>query len=171
MKQRKPMARGKGFARKTYTAAPPAPPRRSERAGVAARISTAFTPVPKESVVRHEGYRRLVAALPCKHCGIWNYSQCAHGNLEKGGGIKTDDRFSFPLCTVHPSADGTLIRGCHERFDQGALFSKAARRLIEAAWAADTRRHIAAAGDWPKNLPLWEADTFNATPAGQGEAS
>lgn len=169
--KRSPMSRGKGFARKTYTPSPAAPLRRVERAGVAARISAAFTPFPKESVIRHKGYRRLVAALPCKHCGIWNYSQCAHGNLDKGSGIKTDDRYSFPLCTVHPGADGNLIPGCHERFDQGALFSKAARRLIESAWAGDTRRHIAASGDWPANLPLWEADTFNAMPDGQGETS
>jgi hypothetical protein len=35
------------------------------------------------------------------------------------------------------------------------MFSKAARRLIEPAWAADTRRRIQAMGAWPKDLPLW----------------
>ncbi|CAN7327425.1 hypothetical protein LJR084_001902 [Variovorax sp. LjRoot84] len=149
------MLRRSGFKRHLYVP-PPAPPlRRVERAGVAARIGEAFTTVPKESVIRHEGYRRLVAALPCKHCGIWQYSQCAHGNLGKGGVIKTDDRYSFPLCTVHPDSSGTYVQGCHEKFDQHALFSKAARRLIEPVWAADTRRQILAMHAWPKDLPLW----------------
>lgn len=114
-------------------------------------------PAPKEAAVRSEEYRRLVAALPCKHCGIHGYSQAAHPNTGKGGAIKTDDRECFPLCTVHPVAGG-FVQGCHERFDQGALYDKAARRLIEPAWGADTRRQIKAAGDWPKGLPEWDKE-------------
>lgn len=109
---------------------------------------------PKECAVESEAYRRLVAALPCKHCGVAGYSQAAHPNTGKGAGIKTDDRRCFPLCTVHPVA-GSYVQGCHERFDQGALYTKAVRREIEEAWGADTRRAIVAAGNWPKGLEQW----------------
>ena len=111
--------------------------------------------VPKDEPVRHEGYRRLVAAMPCKHCGIHGYSQAAHPNTGKGAGKKLiDDRLCFALCTVHPVAGG-YVTGCHERFDQGALYAKAARREIEPAWGADTRAAIVAAGLWPADLPAW----------------
>lgn len=117
---------------------------------------TSGVPVEKEDTVQHEGYRRLVARLPCKHCGIHGYSQAAHPNMGKATGKKLiDDRLCFPLCTVHP-AGAEFVRGCHERFDQDALYPKAIRREIEPAWGADTRRAIVAAGLWPKNLPLWE---------------
>lgn len=110
--------------------------------------------VPKAAPVRSEAYRRAVASLPCINCKVPGYSQCAHSNSGKGAGIKASDLDSFPLCTVHPGADGGLVQGCHERFDQGALFSKAVRRELEPAWAADTRRKIQAMGLWPKGLPV-----------------
>lgn len=137
-----------GFARKVYVRAPAAPLRRVERSGVIARITCPAAPVAKESPVKHEGYRRLVAAYPCKNCGIWGYSQAAHPNAGKGMGMKTDDRLCFPLCCDRPG-----VRGCHSAFDQGAAFSKEGRRLIEQAWGADTRRQITAAGEWPADLP------------------
>lgn len=112
-------------------------------------------PVPKENAVRSEEYRRLVAAMACKHCGIVGYSQAAHPNTNKGGALKTDDRLCFALCTVHPVGSG-FVRGCHEKFDQGALYDKATRRAIEPAWGADTRRYIIATGQWPKGLPMLE---------------
>ena len=152
------MLRRTGFARPVYNPAPPAPPTRATRTAVLASYGAAAQPIEKEEAVRSEAYRRLVALLPCKHCGIAGYSQCAHGNFGKGGALKTDDRYTFPLCTVHPDAAGDLIRGCHERFDQGGLFSKAVRREIEPVWAADTRRHITAAGMWPADLPLWSEE-------------
>ena len=126
-----------------------------ERSGVYSG-SGSGVPIPKENAVEHEGYRRLVAALPCKHCGIHGYSQCAHPNTGKAGGKKLiDDRLCFALCTVHPVAGG-FVAGCHERFDQGALYPKAVRREIEPAWGADTRAAIRAAGLWPADLPAWE---------------
>lgn len=111
---------------------------------------TSGKPVPKENAIEHEGYRRLVAMLPCKLCGIFALSQAAHPNTGKGQNIKTDDRECFPLC-----ADSPGRRGCHPQFDQGALFSKAVRRELEPVWGADTRRAIEAAGNWPKDLPKW----------------
>ena len=110
--------------------------------------------VHKAAPVRSEAYRRAVASLPCINCGVPGHSQCAHSNSGKGAGIKASDLDSFPLCTVHPGADGRLVQGCHENFDQGALFTKAVRRELEPAWAADTRRRIRAMGLWPKGLPV-----------------
>lgn len=110
--------------------------------------------VRKAAPVRNEAYRRAVASLPCINCGVPGYSQCAHSNSGKGAGIKASDLDSFPLCTVHPGADGRLVQGCHEKFDQGALFTKAVRRELEPVWAADTQRRIQAMGLWPKALPL-----------------
>ena len=111
----------------------------------------------KERVVVSEAYRRLVAGLPCKVCGIQGYSQAAHPNTNKGAGIKTDDRLCFALCCDRPG-----VQGCHPKFDQHALYSKAARRLIEPAWAADTQRQIIAAGNWPKNLQIYEPNKLFA---------
>lgn len=107
-----------------------------------------LAPAPKDEPVRHEGYRRLVALLPCKACGIAGYSQAAHPNTGKGTGTKTDDRLCFPLCCVRPG-----VEGCHVLFDTGRLLDKAARRAIEPAWACDTQRQITALGLWPKDLP------------------
>ena len=109
--------------------------------------------VAKAAPVRSEAYRRAVAGLRCIHCGLLGYSQCAHANTGKGASIKVSDLDSFPLCTVHPGPDGTLVQGCHERFDQGALFSKLVRRDLEPAWIADTQRKIFSMGLWPKKLP------------------
>ena len=116
--------------------------------------TTAAAPIPKAAPVRSEAYRRAVASLPCINCGVPGHSQCAHSNSGKGAGIKASDLDSFPLCTVHPGADGRLVQGCHENFDQGALFTKAVRRELEPVWAADTRRRIRAMGLWPKGLQM-----------------
>ena len=108
--------------------------------------------VEKSAPVRSEALRRAVASLPCINCKVPGYSQCAHSNSGKGAGIKASDLDSFPLCTVHPGADGGLVQGCHERFDQGALFTKAVRRTVEPAWAADTQRRLLAMGLVPTSL-------------------
>lgn len=141
------------FGRKTYERParvfPTAIPAEQRRGTYTS--SEVITPIAKMDVCRHEGYRRLVALLPCKLCGVDAYSQAAHPNTDKGTGIKTDDRMCFPLCCDRPG-----VRGCHPQFDQHALMTKAARRAIEPAWAADTRRQIIAMGLWPANLPVWE---------------
>lgn len=122
------------------------------RAAVMGLGSTAPAPIPKAAPVRSEAYRRAVASLPCINCKVPGYSQCAHSNSGKGAGIKASDLDSFPLCTVHPGADGGLVQGCHERFDQGALFSKAVRRELEPVWAADTMRKLWEMGLIPDSL-------------------
>lgn len=105
--------------------------------------------VPKDLPIRSKAYLRLVAQLPCLHCGIWGYSQAAHSSQGKGMALKACDLQTFPLCCDRPGQ-----RGCHSLFDQGALFGKEARRLIEPAWVADTQRRIHAMGDWPKKYPF-----------------
>ena len=97
--------------------------------------------VPKAKPWRSEAYRRAVASLPCICCGIAGYSQAAHANTGKGAGTKTHDYMTFPLCCDRP---GT--RGCHSKFDQGGMFDKAARQLMETAWWSDTRRKLLAMG-------------------------
>ena len=112
-------------------------------------LSTPAAPVEKENPLRSESYRRAVASLPCIHCGIEGYSQCAHANTGKGTGTKSSDTESFPLCACQPGR-----RGCHSLFDQGALFSKEARRAKEAEWVAKTRLQILSSGLWPARLPV-----------------
>lgn len=107
-----------------------------------------ISPVPKPDIVRSRAYRMAVAQLPCIFCGVAGFSQCAHANTGKGMATKSCDLRSFPLCACRP---GT--QGCHARFDQGALFSKHARRLIEVGWIADTQRRLHAMGLWPAQLP------------------
>lgn len=143
------MLKRTGFKRPEYVRAAPSAPTRG-RGGVLADCSDVQIRISKTEPVRCEAYRRLVAAYPCMHCGIAGLSQCAHANTGKGMGIKTDDRNSFPLCCDTPGRPG-----CHPRFDRHELFPKAVRATVEQAWAADTRRRITAAGDWPANLPLW----------------
>lgn len=117
------------------------------------------TAAPKDLPIRSKAYLRLVAQLPCLHCGIWGHSQAAHSNFGKGAGTKACDLQTFPLCADRPGQ-----RGCHSLFDQGALFGKEARRLIEPAWVADTQRRIHAMGLWPKNLPHWPGESPTPTP-------
>jgi len=104
---------------------------------------------PKQNAVRSEPYRRLVASMPCKACGIQGYSQAAHVPSD-GRGIKQDDRLTFALCCVRIG-----IPGCHQDFDQYRMFPSDVARTVGQAWAADTRRYIYASGKWPKSLPKW----------------
>ena len=103
--------------------------------------------IEKSALVRSEAYRRAVASLPCKVCGIEGHSQAAHPNTGKGAGMKTDDRLCFPLC-----ADRLGVQGCHSKFDQGAMFDRDSRRMLEVDWGVDTRCAITNMGMWPKNL-------------------
>lgn len=122
------------------------------RASTVVACAPVSAPVVKEAPAQSEPYRRLVAALPCAHCGIQGYSQHAHLNLGKGLALKTDDRTGFPLCCTRPDEEG-----CHVRFDQYRLFPGGADAHHEAgkAWGAQTRAQIRESGQWPKRLPIW----------------
>lgn len=108
--------------------------------------STSGRPIAKENAIEHEGYRRLVAKLPCKVCGIFGQSQSAHPNTGKGQGIKESDLDCFPLCCTRPD-----IEGCHVKFDQYRLVPKEKMRAKAAKWARETLAKIKA-GKLPKKL-------------------
>jgi hypothetical protein len=90
----------------------------------------------KSDPVRDEAYLRLVAALPCIHCGIEGYSQAAHGPT-LGARIKSSDAAVFPLCCDRP-----VVKGCHPKFDQYELFDAPIRVVLAAKWAARTREQL-----------------------------
>ena len=115
--------------------------------------ATPAPPIEKESPLRSEPYRRLVAALPCANCGIAGYSQHAHENDGKGKGMKVDDRRAMPLCCTRPG-----IEGCHVAFDQYRLLpgGREAHHAQGHAWSEQTRTRIYESGQWPKKLPLWK---------------
>lgn len=121
--------------------------------GVYAPVTARPVAAPKVVPVEHEGYRRLVAGLPCIMCGVHGYGQCAHPNMGKGAGTKTDDRLTFSLCCARPG-----VQGCHALFDQHALMTKEERRIAEPEFGERTRAIIRAAGLWPKDLPLWSEE-------------
>lgn len=135
-----------GFKRERPPRAP-VPAYTLARPSRTAEVTAPAAPIVKQQPVRSERYRRLVAAMPCIHCGIDGHSQAAHPNTGKGAGMKTDDRLCFPLCADRPS-----VRGCHSLFDQGAMFTREERRLVEPIWAACTAEAIKAAGLWPAEL-------------------
>lgn len=105
---------------------------------------------PKAEPVRHEGYRRLVASLPCAHCFVFGYSQAAHGDQGKGMGIKSDDRTCYPACGPH---DGSP--GCHWFIGTSGQIPREIRRAMERDYAARTRATIINLGRWPADLPIW----------------
>lgn len=112
-------------------------------------------PVEKESAVRSETYRRLVASLPCIHCGKVGRSQHAHENDGKGKGLKLDDRRAMPLCADEPGA-----AGCHTLFDQYRLLPGGRQAHVEKGreWAARTRAWLVERDLWPPVLPMWPSD-------------
>ncbi len=110
-------------------------------------------PIEKERPLRHEGYRRLVASLPCMWCGRQGRSNHAHENAGKGKGMKVDDRRAMPLCV-----DDMGKHGCHTAFDRYALIDGGREAHVELGkqMANQTRQLIRAAGKWPKGLPMWQ---------------
>ncbi len=117
--------------------------------------------VHKAAPVRNEAYRHAVASLPCAACGIYGYSQHAHGNEGKGMGLKTDDRTGVPLCCARPGEEG-----CHIKFDQYRLLpgGRDAHREAMRTWGAQTRAMVHSLGLWPKNLPPWPGDKSDCAP-------
>ena len=80
--------------------------------------------------------RMAIATLPCAHCLIEGISQCAHSNSwehGKGRGLKASDAASFPLCATTPGRVG-----CHEKFDQYKLCTKAEMADMTARFIAWT---------------------------------
>jgi len=122
------------------------------RAALVSVDKPACAAIAKECPLRHEGYRRLVASLPCCWCGREGRSNHAHENSGKAKGMKVDDRRAMPLCV-----DDMGRCGCHTAFDQYALVDggRDAHAELGAAMAKATRQIILKSGKWPKGLPLW----------------
>lgn len=143
-----------GFRRPVYerkrTVHAPIPEHLRRNASMAPVRSTTCEPIEKENPVRSEAYRRLVATLPCAHCGIHDHSQAAHADQGKGGNIKSDDRTCYPACAPRV---GHI--GCHALIGMTGRMPREDRRALEQKYAAETRAQIEASGQWPKNLPRW----------------
>lgn len=103
---------------------------------------------PKDDIVRSEKYLRLVASMPCKNCLRHGHSQAAHLPPDAKG-KKVSDLETFALCADGPRAGQ---RGCHPQFDQYKLGDRAWTVRQGKRWAAETRREISDAGEWPKGL-------------------
>lgn len=145
--KRSPIRRGKGFRSRDREPAelpsiprelpemgnPISPPRRGTY-GPATLTARPREPKP----IRSEEYRRLVAKLPCYHCGLEGYSQAAHPNSGKGRGVKLSDLDCFPMCCTRPGTDG-----CHKDFDNYKIVPKGqAMRDYEARAKESTQRLI-----------------------------
>ena len=96
-----------------------------------------MTAFPKAAPMRSEKYRRLVASLPCAHCGKAGPSQAAHADEGKGLAMKASDETCYPLC-----ADSPGRRGCHSLIGASGLFSREQRRTLEARYAEQTRKAL-----------------------------
>lgn len=158
MMNRTPMKPGSGFKRPALQRVPtvhrPIPEHLRRNASMTPVVDVA-EPQPKENALEHEGYRRLVAAFDCIHCGKANRSQHAHENEQKGKALKLDDRRGMPLCCDEPG-----LEGCHTQFDQYRLLpgGREAHVAQGRIWARITRVAIKASGLWPKNLPEWSEE-------------
>lgn len=108
---------------------------------------------PKEGVIEHEGYKRLVRQLPCAHCGIEGYTQFCHSDEGKGMGIKTDCRRGWPGCGPHGDS-----MGCHFLLGSTGLLDREERRRLEELYGAQTRAAIILQGLWPDTLAMFEAE-------------
>jgi hypothetical protein len=106
---------------------------------------TTAAPAPKDEPLQHQGYMRLVRQLSCAHCGHPGPSQFCHSDEGKGTGIKSDCRLGWPGCP-----------GCHAKVGTERIYPKQERRDLEAYMAAQTRKRVIEAGEWPKTLPRWE---------------
>ena len=115
----------------TYT------PKPRPQAVAVAGPARAIVSLPKRPPVRDEAYRRLVAALPCAHCGKAGPSQCAHGDEGKGMGIKASDETCWPAC-----ADAPGRVGCHTLIGASGMFTRDMRRYLETKYAEQTRKAL-----------------------------
>jgi len=140
-----------GFKRQQYQPPPTAPLHSLTRPVNMPRVGDVARTCPKEHAVVSEAYRDLVRAMPCARCGYPPRSQFCHTDIDKGMGLKTDDRQGWPGCGPHNNEPG-----CHWLLGSSGRLGKERRRELEAEYAAKTRAEIIRRGLWPKNLPRWE---------------
>ena len=89
----------------------------------------------KVPTYRAENLRRAVADLPCANCQRPGPSQAAHGNCDKGMGLKTADSTLFACCPE-----------CHRAIDQGGVYTKEERRALEERLNLRTLRMLVEQG-------------------------
>lgn len=144
-----------GFKPRVYErekSSPKPVPVHLRRSAVIARADVMASPIAKDEPLRSEAYRRLVASLPCAHCGIHGYSQAAHADQGKGAQIKSDDRTCYPACAPRMG-----VIGCHALIGMTGSMPRDVRRALEQEYAARTRELIVNAGLWPHGLERWES--------------
>lgn len=120
--------------------------------GKQSRCDADLTARPKEHVIQHAAYMRLVRAMPCANCGVVGYTQFCHADEGKGMAIKTDCRLGWPGCSPH----GVGNPGCHYVIGTSGILPRSVKRELEWRYGQQTRRAILAAGTWPNTLPKWE---------------
>lgn len=149
LKQRKPMARGKGFKRPERVKVPPSPPSPLVRAVTYQGATTG--PKPKECVLKSPAYENAVRAIGrCMRCGYVCRPQFCHRDEGKGGHIKTDVREGWAGCGPH---DDTM--GCHFFVGTSGTLSKEERRAEDLRLGALTRAEVERLGLWPRSVPRW----------------
>jgi len=136
-----PLRQGKPMARSREKKGPGLAQRIAESLGRAIKHARG-----ESNLLRNEQHRKNVAALPCARCGIVGFSQAAHANATKGGGIKTCDSLTFPLCCDRPG-----VRGCHNQHDQGGIYTREERVLKEWEYADWARAELIRRGLWSAN--------------------
>lgn len=129
----------------------------AKRAGPVPQVRSTYAgttagPAPKEDLLQHQGYMRLVRTFPCERCGRAGPSEFAHADQGKGSGIKSDCREGTSLCGYRSPEDP----GCHWLVGTKRIYPKQQRRELERGWAANTRARVRRLGLWPKRLPIWE---------------
>lgn len=113
-------------------------PQRGTGRGAITAVDAEVRAVPKDAPVRSEPYRRLVASLPCDRCRVEGYTQAAHGDMDKGMGIKTCDLTCWPGCGPRPASHSDLMyQGCHWYVSR--MMTREERREYESEAAARTR--------------------------------
>lgn len=148
MKQRKPMARGKGFKRPElpkHQRTPIKPASEPSRARMTPSKQEVTHESPKFEYIRDKRLRTMCQGMPCQGCAAggadWAHSnQAIHG---KGRSIKASDVYVAALCWP-----------CHSELDQGKRDTKAekAERWTLYYWRTLTEAIEEMA--WPHGIPF-----------------
>jgi len=114
---------------------------------------------PKDNPLRSEKYLAIIRKMKCIRCGVRGHTQAAHadgigGSMQKGIGMKADDRAIYPACGLHTDANFRVVQGCHYDIGTGGMYSKDERRTLERGYVKQTILEVIRENRWPKDLPL-----------------
>ncbi len=178
LKQRKSMARGKGFKRRLPPSRPSATSEGVRHLTVAVRRGTYAAPAPTAAIAKPEPQRNphLLSMARGQSCllkvpGVCNGNRetvvAAHSNFGihgKAKSRKADDQYHVYACSA-----------CHQWLDQGKADAVIKEMAFMRAhlWMVEIWRDIVAgfqhATPKDKAAAQWALDRLNATPVGQGE--